>query len=188
MEKDKRANTTRDSDKYIVRMPEGMRDRIAAAAKLNGRTMNAEIVQRLEKSFEPAPPAREVAWDLRVEQRTIDIRKETLQSHLLVVKMYLETLDAKLQNAIATGVSQEEIQKIRDEREGCTADEKHLQAQVQELATQSRDVDLRFEVAAYPIDIQLDRASSESLQPEFEKILATEIKIGVPARKRTLVR
>src|SRR5579883_1138335 len=38
-------------DKYIVRLPDGMRDRIAASAKENKRSMNAEIVARLEYSF-----------------------------------------------------------------------------------------------------------------------------------------
>lgn len=39
-------------DRYIVRFPEGMRDRIAEVAKANNRSMNAEIVARLERSFE----------------------------------------------------------------------------------------------------------------------------------------
>lgn len=43
---------SQSADKYIVRLPEGMRDRIADAAKLNNRTMNAEIVARLQQSFE----------------------------------------------------------------------------------------------------------------------------------------
>ena len=48
MEKPKRAATGRDSDKYIVRFPEGMRDRITELAKSNGRSINAEIITRLE--------------------------------------------------------------------------------------------------------------------------------------------
>lgn len=40
------------ANKYIVRFPDGMRDQIAEAAKANNRTMNAEIVARLEKSFD----------------------------------------------------------------------------------------------------------------------------------------
>ena len=51
MEKTKRASTGRESDKYIVRFPDGMRDKIADVAKTNGRSMNAEIVHRLESSF-----------------------------------------------------------------------------------------------------------------------------------------
>lgn len=39
--------TIQDQDKFIVRLPDGMRDEISAAAKLNRRSMNAEIVHRL---------------------------------------------------------------------------------------------------------------------------------------------
>ncbi|MFC5487602.1 Arc family DNA-binding protein [Microvirga aerilata] len=39
------------ADKFMLRMPEGMRDRIAAKAEKNHRSMNAEIVARLEESL-----------------------------------------------------------------------------------------------------------------------------------------
>lgn len=48
MDKKPQDTPSRHADKYIVRFPEGMRDRIAAAADASGRSMNAEIVQRLE--------------------------------------------------------------------------------------------------------------------------------------------
>lgn len=38
-------------DKYIIRFPDGMRDRLKEAAKANNRTLNAEIVSRLSDSF-----------------------------------------------------------------------------------------------------------------------------------------
>jgi predicted DNA-binding protein len=38
-------------DKFIIRLPDGMRERIKEAADANGRTMTAEIVWRLEKSL-----------------------------------------------------------------------------------------------------------------------------------------
>lgn len=41
----------KDYDKFVVRLPNGMRDAIADRAKANGRSMNAEIVQTLEDSF-----------------------------------------------------------------------------------------------------------------------------------------
>jgi hypothetical protein len=44
--------TTRFSDKFLVRLPEGMRDRLADAASQNRRSMTAEIVDRLQASFE----------------------------------------------------------------------------------------------------------------------------------------
>ncbi|PZP59725.1 MAG: DNA-binding protein [Pseudoxanthomonas spadix] len=44
--------TQQAQDKFVVRFPDGMRDKIAAAAEASGRSMNAEIVQRIENSFE----------------------------------------------------------------------------------------------------------------------------------------
>lgn len=51
---DKAAFPSDAADKVLVRMPDGMRDRIKEEAKANKRTMNAEIVARLAQSFEPS--------------------------------------------------------------------------------------------------------------------------------------
>ena len=48
-------SASREQDKFMVRMPEGMRDEIAKAAKANNRSMNAEIVARLERSISDSP-------------------------------------------------------------------------------------------------------------------------------------
>lgn len=45
---------SRTADQFVVRLPAGMRDIISEAAKLSGRSMNAEIVARLERSLYPA--------------------------------------------------------------------------------------------------------------------------------------
>ncbi|WP_054304666.1 Arc family DNA-binding protein [Gemmobacter sp. LW-1] len=45
--------TNRESDKFVLRLPDGMRDRIKAAADANNRSMNAEIVATLEEKYPP---------------------------------------------------------------------------------------------------------------------------------------
>lgn len=50
------APTGRDSDKFMLRLPDGMRDRIRDAAEANSRSMNAEIVARLEASLADREP------------------------------------------------------------------------------------------------------------------------------------
>ena len=40
-----------NQDKYVLRLPDGMRDRIKAAAEANNRSMNAEIVVTLEEKY-----------------------------------------------------------------------------------------------------------------------------------------
>ncbi|MDV4183291.1 Arc family DNA-binding protein [Rhizobium brockwellii] len=45
------AKTERGSEQAMIRLPEGMRDQLKAEAERSGRSMNAEIVDRLEQSF-----------------------------------------------------------------------------------------------------------------------------------------
>lgn len=44
--------TGRGSEQFVVRFPDGMRDRIREAAETNGRSMNAEIIYRLQTTLE----------------------------------------------------------------------------------------------------------------------------------------
>lgn len=48
---DRSSYPSEQADKYLLRLPEGMRERLKAAAQENNRSMNAEIVARLEQSF-----------------------------------------------------------------------------------------------------------------------------------------
>ena len=60
---DKTAFPSDVADKFLVRMPDGMRDKLKAAAKASNRTMNAEIVARLEQTFQTGTPgAIDVGW------------------------------------------------------------------------------------------------------------------------------
>lgn len=45
------------ADKYVLRMPDGMRARIMEMAKANGRSMNAEIVLILQQAIEGRAPS-----------------------------------------------------------------------------------------------------------------------------------
>lgn len=42
---------SRGTDQFMLRFPDGMRDRIKHVAEQNGRSMNAEIIHRLENSL-----------------------------------------------------------------------------------------------------------------------------------------
>lgn len=55
---------SQQQDKFVLRLPDGMRDRIKAAAEANNRSMNAEIVATLEEKY-PAPkksPMDPISW------------------------------------------------------------------------------------------------------------------------------
>ncbi|AQZ95124.1 Arc family DNA-binding protein [Halopseudomonas phragmitis] len=64
--------TSRTADKFVVRLPQGMRDRIADVAKQHHRSMNSEIIARLEHSLLDLPslpehPSRHVLNDQQLD-------------------------------------------------------------------------------------------------------------------------
>nr|KZA99960.1 hypothetical protein A4A59_19485 [Rhizobium leguminosarum] len=48
---------SRKLEQYIVRFPDGMREQLKQEAAKNGRSLNAEIITRLEDSFESSNQA-----------------------------------------------------------------------------------------------------------------------------------
>lgn len=63
--------------KFLLRLPDGMRDAIASLARSNGRSMNAEIVSRLGKSLREDDERSAIKAEERVE---LDILLELHQS------------------------------------------------------------------------------------------------------------
>lgn len=70
---------SRTAEQFVVRFPDGMRDLIAEAAKANNRSMNAEIVSRLQSSFGPAMP--DPTGDATLDVYLAKMRAQWLQNH-----------------------------------------------------------------------------------------------------------
>lgn len=71
-------------DKFMLRLPDGMRDRIKAAGDANNRSMNAEIVATLEEKY-PAP-VRHFNYDkLKEYQDYIEKRSKEIFASLDVI-------------------------------------------------------------------------------------------------------
>lgn len=55
--------TEKQPPSYPLRMPQELREQLATVAKANNRSMNAEIVARLEQTFQAGTPsAIDVGW------------------------------------------------------------------------------------------------------------------------------
>lgn len=84
--------TRRNTDKIALRLPEGMRDRIAALADKNNRSTNAEIVARLEASLdgEAGTGSAEPSVSLvdEIEGLRAQIRYEAIERRALESKVY----------------------------------------------------------------------------------------------------
>jgi hypothetical protein len=84
-----------EQDRFMVRLPEGMRDTLKAIAEANRRTMNAEIVARLEASFQSSA-ARDKHWTDAVRglpSATGDV--ERLQSQIDKLTARVDAIEKK---------------------------------------------------------------------------------------------
>lgn len=75
-------------DKYVVRFPDGMRDQLKQLASENGRSLNAEIIYRLQSTLE---------MDAYVPE--INAHIETEDDAFNRVRSLLSEVDALLANA-----------------------------------------------------------------------------------------
>ncbi|MNQ54955.1 Arc-like DNA binding domain protein [compost metagenome] len=83
--------SSRTADKFVVRLPEGMRERIAVVARNHHRSMNSEIIARLEQSM-----LQEGALDEGVSMR-LDSPELTLHEREL---LHFRQLSRRQQNAL----------------------------------------------------------------------------------------
>ena len=80
-EQSQTAEIGRDSPKFMLRLPIGMREDLAAEARKNKRSMNAEIVDRLEATF--LPPSDEFSLvimreGLSAAQKSLEAKEQQL--------------------------------------------------------------------------------------------------------------
>lgn len=93
---------SRTADQFVVRLPDGMRDKIAEAAKANGRSMNAEIVARLGAAEGMSPLQALDAIVLMTQDRArMELQIKHLYLELALLSHYfLECLSQFPTNAI----------------------------------------------------------------------------------------
>lgn len=69
-------------DKFIIRLPDGMRDQLKEAAEANDRTMTAEVVYRLRESFDKEVARKEPEGASSLFAETVEREFETLREQV----------------------------------------------------------------------------------------------------------
>lgn len=80
----------------MVRFPDGMRDRIKEAAKASGRSMNAEIIARLEHSFNSRrafEPNRSLAERLALADELSNLARGLMLQEIEIAKSQGREID-----------------------------------------------------------------------------------------------
>lgn len=124
------------ADKFIVRLPPGMRDNIADAAKANGRSMNAEIIHRLDQSLagEGADPAAVKGLALLLAKAEASAAMRDLEfaaaifSHAATASALLQIMKADPKRVEAVLGSKQEFESTRKGAEAAIAHAEEVDA------------------------------------------------------------
>lgn len=77
---------------FLTRFPDGMRERIEAAAEANKRPMNSEIIARLEWSFQEEAKSGNGLAFLKTLKAT---GRRTLEEHVADLEVRIKALESK---------------------------------------------------------------------------------------------
>lgn len=92
------ATNSRTADKFVVRLPDGMRERVAQVARDNHRSMNSEIIERLEQSLLNDP---RIGAQAQAGSADDNLKSELARAYKII--------DRLLQNADPTQVDIQEV-------------------------------------------------------------------------------
>lgn len=102
------ATVGRGADQYTVRFPDGLRDRIKAAAEANNRSMNAEIVATLEREYpEPNADLEQAFMDFMTALRNENPHNEMLAVATARLKEAMRGVDTSTANSVAFAAASE---------------------------------------------------------------------------------
>jgi hypothetical protein len=96
----------KDADQYMLRLPPGLRDQVARRAAENGRSMNTEIIDAIEKHLKGSDRVTQL-WDI-FEKHRADI--EAINSIRNAV-LYLEHRVSRMTDGDFYGM----LSRVRDE-------------------------------------------------------------------------
>ena len=99
--------SSRTADKFVVRLPEGMRERISDVARDHHRSMNSEIIARLEQSL-----VQEGALDAECA-RTLDSSDLSLAERELLQRF--RQLSRRQQNALVALIAHDAEMSATDD-------------------------------------------------------------------------
>ncbi|MGF6526036.1 Arc family DNA-binding protein [Variovorax sp. PvP013] len=131
---------SRTAPQFVVRLPnEAFRERLAEAAKANGRSMNSEIVSRLESSFQATSPR---ALKAGMQIALMESRVATVRANRAIEELRAETLVERIQKLkdAKSKANLPDVQVLTEQLDAAKAAEADLQAQYYKLLIQLKDM------------------------------------------------
>jgi hypothetical protein len=100
METNKPTRVAQDADKFMLRLPEGLREKVADVAKQNKRSINAEFVARIEASFQPLGTSEAPSETIREITRHAAQMLANRDEHVRLLEEYFRKSAQALSRAV----------------------------------------------------------------------------------------
>ena len=84
--------------KTALRLPKSLHEAVHKAAKESGRTMNAEIVYRLQQSFEGVIASLQLEVEPSEREKNYDKFKEIIVDQAKIIQRYSELVEKSSEN------------------------------------------------------------------------------------------
>lgn len=170
---------SRTAEQFVVRFPEGMRDRISEAAKANNRSMNAEIVVRLQQSFETR---NDTEWQLRVAIRTNAVCLQTVWHHMELLRANIDRLNHEV-GQMAEKAPPDLLAQLKESE----AELNQLHARNAELLDEKAALEHAKNEADREMRMLLDRIADSAIQTDLRRLYAAEDRLGVLPQSRMAI-
>lgn len=160
---------------FGLRLQPELKERVELSAKENGRSMNAEITARLEKSFEPP----QKALNLEVENQAVALRSrvDTMNMRLEVIRSRADSLDIRRRMVVAEAQTFADATTIEElERAKATAKQLHeIESEIARIDEEMKTL-TRERAAIVKKARDLDSAI-KSGQQELERRLSVALRL-----------
>lgn len=114
----------KDADQYMLRLPPGLRDRVAKRATENGRSMNTEIIEAIEKHLEAADRVTELSDFLRKHRESIEAI-DHLWGAIEDIEQYLSRTSGGISPQTLSTWSQRRLMQVREKAQNDAAELAH---------------------------------------------------------------
>ena len=163
---------------YPLRMPDELKARIQAAADASGRSLHAELLHRLQNSFE----SREVGWDVRLARHTNEVRGEVLASHISMMQMHVNMLRDRLRLLRANDADVEEVLRTVDLIASTEAEISRMSDQRMKVLQEGFSLEEAYDDEASRIAALMDQKADAALQDQYRDIHDRHVKLEIPPK------
>lgn len=151
---------------YPLRMPDELRTQLEAAASAGNRSLHSEILARLQQTFDPQS-AEDDEWDLRVEERLLELQHHAIEEDLRVQRIYKDALWARVR-ALEASDPNGQLERAVRIAVGVDDDLTHLVERLHELQAKRSTLEAKLTANSRKRNEGIDRVVTPQIEAEFQ--------------------